>query len=660
MDANCSTTSLIPTWVTICFFGSTLFILLFTAIYSVKVLKNDQKWTDADCCKKFIMSIKDVFSRKSIYLPIVSHLADTSTDFATVVEFGIIAFTQNCDAINVGYLFGLSIAIMLLYRSLSSWVIYNITGSLSRIVLQFMDIELFRILYVSHKMGLNAKSSPHRLISVLEAVFEAAPQGVIQIIFLVNTKSLSTVVMISSILSFINLTATIISDDKVFLDIKWKTTIGDHDNQYQSILPFIYLYTFRVLDVPSKILSYVFMWYFAGGIACTCYVAVECLISVGVYVICRQTDALLGIIATPFSLGDDESWFPAGLILYLVCSTCTSLSINIIIIIFAIANDVYDDAPFIFGLFVYFATASFLKYYFLLKLFKVHANNFVFNSKSRAQIGKLLRPMKNNNGFQDALEILVYSDKLVQDYKNKKIYYGKEMMDPDYTVLELVLDANNEKILTLLLEDCTDNDKDFTILMTLAMRGNDNLLKPLLLFKWVTLDYVKQKSADDGLTAFHYIIQSSPCLISPFWECILQIFSETERKEILNQTEHTWKTETMLQWTMIQSETTIEIFKEVYNLYPSSADKTKLLNDCLVYKSIEKEDWKMSLEIQEFIEVEITNLSKLQQTKNDQDGVKDEEKTNKDKALKEEQTKTTLDIELQIKTNTEMVQKQIL
>ena len=49
-------------------------------------------------------------------------------------------------------------------------------GAWWRVLLQLLDLELFHILYLSHTVDLKGSSSPQRMLRVLEAVFEAAPQ----------------------------------------------------------------------------------------------------------------------------------------------------------------------------------------------------------------------------------------------------------------------------------------------------------------------------------------------------------------------------------------------------------------------------------------------------------------------------------------------------
>eukprot|EP01084_Bolivina_argentea_P145985 255753_1 len=239
---------------------------------SHRICQKDATFKKANCCKKMWIVLKDMKDRREIYLPISVHLSDTATDYATVIEFGIIAFAETCTDINTWAIFGLSLSAMMVYRIISSFIIYRITHSLKRTLCQFFDLEVFYMVYIGHFMELTSKSSPQRLIASLEAVFEAAPQAVIQTIYLLKTGDGSWIIYVSSALSFINLTLNVIGDDKNFLEIEWKT-FNYFRRTELSIAPFIFLYFFRICDVPSKILSYILFWYLASGVACSIYVA---------------------------------------------------------------------------------------------------------------------------------------------------------------------------------------------------------------------------------------------------------------------------------------------------------------------------------------------------------------------------------------------------
>eukprot|EP01083_Nonionella_stella_P043723 118003_1 len=276
-EQACTSDSVLPTWISIGFIIAAGLMLVITSWFSfqhvssrlksfkyaqnpTETRKVPSKWADASIVRKLRLWFMDIWKRKSVYVPLISHLSDTATDFAAVVEFGQIARQYSSDqcGIDVWYLFGLSLGAMILYRVISSITIWRITESWKRVISQLIDIELYQILWLSHRLGLQSKSSPQRLISVMEAVFESAPQSMIQVLYLLKTGRFSSnIIVASSILSFINLTLTIIVDDKQFSNIKfslpWKNM--------KVFSKWLSLYIFRILDVPSAALIYVFFFY---------------------------------------------------------------------------------------------------------------------------------------------------------------------------------------------------------------------------------------------------------------------------------------------------------------------------------------------------------------------------------------------------------------
>eukprot|EP01084_Bolivina_argentea_P274724 468318_1 len=281
MSVTCSTASSIPFWVTIGFFGAAFIMLIVTSYYSYQHVKSTHnkpinssnkrqdkvdksnklhnthnekegqtehttstnKQNKTYTCKCLIKSwLFDISGRKSIYLPLILHLMDTATDFSAIAEFyhiGSNTTPKDCGDLNIWWLFILSVTAMLAYRLISSYTIWRITaGNWKRVAMQLIDIELFEVLYISHRLKLKRESSPQRLLDVLEAIFEAAPQSMIQMIYLLKTGNLSGIVFLSSILSFIFLTFTIINDDKKFL------------NKFSKCTELITLYLFRICDIP--------------------------------------------------------------------------------------------------------------------------------------------------------------------------------------------------------------------------------------------------------------------------------------------------------------------------------------------------------------------------------------------------------------------------
>eukprot|EP01083_Nonionella_stella_P032611 89262_1 len=516
---------------------------------------------------------------------------DTTTDVATIFEFGIIAFNHSCTAVNMTWIFGMSIGAMFLYRCVSSWVIFTITGSMQRVLLQFVDIEIFNLLFLSHKMRSTHKSSPLRLISVLEALLESAPQAAIQMVFLLKTGALSPVVIISSAISFFNLTTAVINDDKHFLKIKWKTTlIRVNDNsidEYESVWPFILLYSFRILDVPSKIISYILVWYFLGGLFFAIYLVVELVVSLIFYLVSKRTDALLGSVAVPISGSRSER-------LYLYYSWCVSLGINIGIIVSAVNHGVQDGTVFVYVLFMYFTIATFLKYYIFAMLHKV-SDLWMDSDKERSDVDTLLF----GGHFQDAFEVLVYGGTdLVAEHQSKKVYRYS------FSVLRIVAETNSNSytrvLFSSLLEHGLDEYVNETALFVIAKHGKEGFMKCILLSKWITIEYIN-KEETYRQTALHWLIKNHPSLVTSFWACIVQTFPNKEmQQEILNRKETEVGTETMLEYAMIVAK---DHFEQVYRLYPSSTNKRDLLQKCMEYEK--KYVFQMPSKIRKFIQAEM-------------------------------------------------------
>lgn len=102
------------------------------------------------------------------------------------------------DGLNMWLLFWLSLTSVVFYRVVSTYKVWDLTRPgdgetahdeiqnewcganiwwrIYRCFLQLFDLEIFDILYSSHVLGIRGSSSPQRLLAVLEAILEAAPQ----------------------------------------------------------------------------------------------------------------------------------------------------------------------------------------------------------------------------------------------------------------------------------------------------------------------------------------------------------------------------------------------------------------------------------------------------------------------------------------------------
>merc|ERR1719242_1672386 len=128
-------------------------------------------------------------------------------------------------------------------------------GARKQVFWQLLDLELFHLLYMSITVGFGGSTATMRLLKVYEAVFEAAPQATLQTIYLMFTHSTSPIIISSTLFSYVMLTLSVTSYDGGFLGWNFKDNTGN----------FLRLFLFRVLDVPTKILSYALLWYLVSG-----------------------------------------------------------------------------------------------------------------------------------------------------------------------------------------------------------------------------------------------------------------------------------------------------------------------------------------------------------------------------------------------------------
>ena len=112
-------------------------------------------------------------------------------------------------------------------------------------------------------------------------------------VYLMKTGNLNGVIFISTILSFVNLTLTIIDDDKKFLDaqfiVPWEDNKYDDDGNFTEdsgcyqFGKFLFLHLFRICDIPSQLLEYVFIWYFVNGYALSIVVGIDFIVALSCF-----------------------------------------------------------------------------------------------------------------------------------------------------------------------------------------------------------------------------------------------------------------------------------------------------------------------------------------------------------------------------------------
>eukprot|EP01083_Nonionella_stella_P148545 470394_1 len=202
-----------------------LIILGIVCVYGWKRLK-DKERTDAEKMhgvKKFTSWISLVWRMKSIYLSALVHIYDVCTDVGIMVQWMGLAIeeTRNKKANNVRGLDMMALVIasfvaFFLYRFVSAGFVYEFTGKWQRACIQFLDLEIYNAIYITHNLGREEAGNLQRWLQKFEAIFESAPQSLFQIVYIIKTGDHGWLIMSSIALSFFSVAARFTSDDRIF------------------------------------------------------------------------------------------------------------------------------------------------------------------------------------------------------------------------------------------------------------------------------------------------------------------------------------------------------------------------------------------------------------------------------------------------------------
>ena len=124
-------------------------------------------------------------------MPCVYHILDTVTDIGTAIEIYQTAKNEECSQLKNGMtLFGLSVVSMIMYRLISGYQVYKLCGNNCwRFITQFIDLDLLYCVALNAKYRITEPSNPQKMIQSSEALFEAVPQSIIALYYLIITKS---------------------------------------------------------------------------------------------------------------------------------------------------------------------------------------------------------------------------------------------------------------------------------------------------------------------------------------------------------------------------------------------------------------------------------------------------------------------------------------
>eukprot|EP01083_Nonionella_stella_P273476 927672_1 len=191
---SCSTQSEISDYVAIAYGSLYITFVIMVSAYSFYFLmKYSAKFRKKSCIKKFKTWSMDIWKRRRCYVPLLTHIFDQITDYSVAIQFLLLSQSQyhddwkNCHGLNIWYLFILTVLSMTIYRIISSFLIYQFTNSITRIVIQLLDFELLRALYINYLCDKIEPCYPQRWLTTLEACLEASPQALIHMVYLTRT-----------------------------------------------------------------------------------------------------------------------------------------------------------------------------------------------------------------------------------------------------------------------------------------------------------------------------------------------------------------------------------------------------------------------------------------------------------------------------------------
>eukprot|EP01084_Bolivina_argentea_P014130 26420_1 len=207
---------------------------------------------------------KDTWRLRSIYTVIIVYLSDYITDLNILILWSAQAWQQyennlsiSDNGLNMIIMAIASCCILVFYKLISAFAVFKATGSCWYAVLQFLDLYIFVEVYKSHKSG--HKTDRLRWLSNLESVFEASPQVILQLVYLIQTLDATdqnyNIVLLGLFFSVVKLGNTAINNDAVHV-----TKDANKVNQYKFWLRSM----FRITEITAREFMFVLMWLVIG------------------------------------------------------------------------------------------------------------------------------------------------------------------------------------------------------------------------------------------------------------------------------------------------------------------------------------------------------------------------------------------------------------
>eukprot|EP01084_Bolivina_argentea_P055348 101483_1 len=243
-----------------------------------------------DCKGKLKYLLMSILNKKSMYLAILVHLFDTSTDVGVIIDWYELSKQEeqnDIEGIDMKGLFLAGVCTLIFYRIISSVIIYYMTYSIKKTFLQFMDLELFETILINFKLKRSKPCDPQIFIQKMEGVLESTPQSILQLIFIWKIqKEPNYLVIISLIFSLISLSSRFSADDQKLFK--------QRDTKFYSYYAMRKLW--RMLDVTSRIFMLTTIWVSVGGYFLSIYLFLEFLVLLIISWRLGKFEVLLGIV----------------------------------------------------------------------------------------------------------------------------------------------------------------------------------------------------------------------------------------------------------------------------------------------------------------------------------------------------------------------------
>jgi len=445
-------------------------------------------WDDMAWSAKAYAIGMDFHSRKGIYVSAALHLIDTVSDYASLVEFGTIAYTsstEDCRGLNMKIVFCVSTISLILYRVVATYklrelsqIVDGFQASKYRLLGQLLDVELWRILMLSHRTGLKGSSSPQRLLQVLEAILEASPQAVLQLTYLAHLGTGSWVVIGSALFSMMTLTTTIAGDDAL---VAWQllrnkvyekmTAEGKPDafksgvryaNQHAYWMqPFFYL--LRMMEVPSKLLLFALLWTKSGFIV-SVGVGVNLSLAAMVYFYLKYFDKVWGDhgwsnpppidiillpVASPLFLGRERRCISSFVWMWCMCDSATMVTL-----FWMLHPEVGDGASWIYIASLFATVGAGVKVIMLIGWWW-----FVWDIKKEMPIKEKsdLSALLLFSDWTNALELIIFCCENLEDAVKQR--YSNGIAGQEWSFLYIATRVPNKRLVDSVWKVSSDADR---------------------------------------------------------------------------------------------------------------------------------------------------------------------------------------------------------